>query len=299
MRCKMRRRMTLLKSMVITTILIVGCTSEVKELPSPSLEEEVEEVEESPDLVIGYHEYPSTIVQTYLAKTMLEEKGYHISMEQITRENMLEALEEGQIDVTFGCWLPDLDQGLIANNDSIKDIGINYASSSAELFVPSYAHIASTEELNFYKKQLGQKIYVLEKNSVLDAQLTQWLDEKNYSYELINVSTEDLDHMIQKAMETEEWFVFAGWAPHYLLGKYELRALNGEEALVGYPQQMHTLIRTDYDQEDIKTLLSGLYVENWEMNDLMYQLKRTEAKNYADVINQWSKHNYFTLNKTK
>jgi glycine betaine/proline transport system substrate-binding protein len=279
---------------MVIMILLAACNTTQIKLPEHEEEQNLEQnqLQSNKDITIGYQNYPSSLAQTYLVKNILENKGYDVGFKEVTRDNMFEIIKEEGIDVTLGCWLPDLDQDRMKEYEGfIEDIGVNYASSELQLFVPTYTHIAATEELKFYESKLNKTIYVLEQNDILKDQLEQWIEGKGYDFNIISLKTAELDQIIEKSIEEKIWFVFAGWTPHYLLGKYDLRALEGEKIFAQYPQQMHTVMGKNYEDKQIIELLGRVYLEPWEMNELIYLLKASDKALYDEVIKKWIEEN--------
>ena len=259
---------------------MVGCSKEQETSVDNLIEVEV-------DLIIGFEAYPSSLAQSYLLKNILENKGYIVSLKNITGQNKYEAIEQKKIDVAFGCWLPDINMAdLIQYEDSVETLGINYASSEIRLYAPFYSHISDITELNFYRRNLDRTIYVLESNNdYLYDMINTWLETNEIDYTIQTLSANELDQKIKEYAEENKWLVFAGWSPHYLLGKYNLRPLTGKTFI--FPQQNHTIINRNYNNEEIRKVIKDFYLEPWEMNELLLILTENEVRKYNSEIEKW------------
>ncbi|MFP4698188.1 MAG: glycine betaine ABC transporter substrate-binding protein [Eubacteriales bacterium] len=237
---------------------------------------------------IGFQSYPSSIVETFLLKNILEEKGYKVSLKNVEKDDVFDALKENEIDVSLGSLLPDLDYTkTIKYEKHINNLAINYDSSSLNLYVPSYTHIATTEELNFYKNKFGKKIFVINNSHTLKEQLNNWIVENDFDFKIIECTANELDEMLNEGIINKDWIIFAGWEPHYLLGKYDLRALEGERFSNIYPQQKHTIVRSRFKNQKVIKILQDFFVEPWDMNELIYMFNQTEKEQYDRFIGDW------------
>lgn len=267
--------------LILVILIIIGTKSNG---------EEVNNITKDNDIIIGYDYYPSSYALTYLTKYILKDNGYNVKLKQIKRKDMIKSINNKIIDVTLTCYLPDLDyNNLMKYNESVEDIAVNYNGVQLGFFVPKYSIIADVNELNFYKKQLDKTIFTIKNNSLLKERTKQWLEDKNLDFDIVEIDSKDLEKKIKNCYKTKEWFLFAGWTPHCFINRYSLRMLYDEQNN-NYPQEMHTIIRKDYQIEPVIKILKNLYLESWEMNQLIDCMVNNPS-DYDKGIKLWMEMN--------
>ncbi|TCK93487.1 ABC-type proline/glycine betaine transport system substrate-binding protein [Natranaerovirga hydrolytica] len=278
-------------TIVFILSLIVGCTSD-------HTKNQNEIIDNEKDVVIGYESYPSSMAQTYLLKTVLEDEGYTVGLKKTSSEEKYLKMQEGDVDIALGCWLPDIDaMALKSYEEDVKNLRVNYHSSKINLFAPKYSYISYIDDLDEYKEELEGTIYVLDHNEYVYELVNSWMENKGIEYHIISLSVDELDDVIENYTSEKKWFVFAGWSPHYLLGKYDLRDIEGEEFF--YPQQNHSFVRKNYPNEDIIEIIKEFYLETWEMNELLTMLVSSNPDEYEMNVKGWIKNNPDFSNRVK
>ena len=250
--------------------------------------DEVLEKEISPEVTIGYLNYPSSATISYLAKEILEENGYTVGLKEVSRDKMLSEINSDSIDVSFSCYLPDIDYDKYNKNDkNIKDLGINYSECRVGLYVPKVTDIGFVEELDFYRSKFDRTMYVLNESESFVDDVLVWVADNNINYRVEPISTKELDGKLSKIKKSSEWIVFAGWEPHYLMDKYDLRFLDGDIKYISNPQQMHTIVDKNIEDDRLLGVLQDIKLDNWEMNELINLLHGKTYDNYSRIIDKW------------
>ena len=106
---------------------------------------------------------------SYLAKVMLESKGYDVMLRNADIAPVFVSMAAGKVDVFMDAWLP------ATHADYIKEIlAINLEALGVAikmpgwLVVPSYVTIRSIEELNEHKEKFRNEIIGIDVGAGLD-----------------------------------------------------------------------------------------------------------------------------------
>ena len=108
---------------------------------------------------IGYVNWSEGIAMSYLAKVMLESKGYDVMLRNADIAPVFVSMAAGKVDVFMDAWLPATHADYIRKyGDNLEALGVAYKNARMGLVVPSYVTIRSIEELNEHKEKFRNEI---------------------------------------------------------------------------------------------------------------------------------------------
>lgn len=113
------------------------------------------------DVLMLYPNWTEGVAITYLAKVILEEKGYTVDLKRLEPGPIFAALSRGDADVYMAAWLPYTHEYYWDRfGDRLEVGGVVFDNGITGLVVPAYVDINSIEELNDHKDKFeGGKIY--------------------------------------------------------------------------------------------------------------------------------------------
>ena len=108
---------------------------------------------------IGYVNWSEGIAMSYLAKVMLESKGYDVMLRNADIAPVFVSMAAGKVDVFMDAWLPATHADYIRKyGDNLEALGVAYKNARMGLVVPAYVTIRSIEELNEHKEKFRNEI---------------------------------------------------------------------------------------------------------------------------------------------
>lgn len=113
------------------------------------------------DVLMLYPNWTEGVAITYLAKVILEKKGYTVDLKRLEPGPIFAALSRGDADVYMAAWLPYTHEYYWDRfGDRLEVGGVVFDNGITGLVVPAYVDINSIEELNDHKDKFeGGKIY--------------------------------------------------------------------------------------------------------------------------------------------
>lgn len=251
------------------------------------------------DVIMLYPNWADGIAITYLAKVILEDNGYSVSMKRLEPGPIYTSLSRGDTDVYMDAWLPYTHKDYWTKYSSKLDIiGTVFDDGSTGLVVPSYVEINSIEELNSNKNKFGSKIYGIAAGAGIHSNTQKAIKEYNLELEQISSSETSMVTALKKAVQQKEWIVITGWKPHFIWSDFDLKVLADPKNI--YPtDRLEIVSRKGFSTE--KPELAAFY-KNFVLNEKMLNELMTDVSSdkdptvgatlfynkYRDILSKWA-----------
>ncbi|MBB4264484.1 choline ABC transporter substrate-binding protein [Roseospira visakhapatnamensis] len=206
---------------------------------------------------IGWTDIQAT---TGVARTLLDALGYEPKVSQMSVPVTFIGLEQGDLDVFLGLWMPSMATMVEERLESgtVEEIRANLEGAKYTLVVPGYVAdtgITDLADLDAHKDRFDGKIYGIEPGNDGNQLIQQMIDDDAFGlgdWQLVESSEAGMLLQARGAWDAEEWIVFLGWSPHPMNTKMELTYLTGGGDYFG-PNQggatVHTLTRTGLTED--------------------------------------------------
>ncbi len=255
---KILRKLTVVIS-VITLLLVSSCTRSVKQ-----------------DVLMLYPNWAEGIAVTHLAKVVLEEQDYTVSLKRLEPGPIYAALYKSEADVCLDAWLPYTHQDYWARYESGLDIvGVIFDSGTTGLVVPTYVDINSIEELNTHKEQFSSKIFGIGTGAGIHANTEKAIEDYVLDYKQISSSETSMITALKRAVSKDEWIVITGWKPHFMWSQYDLKTLEDPQGI--YPTDEITIVSRKGFKED-QPAIAGFFEQFKLSEEMLYELMDEVAK---------------------
>ncbi|MFR0677876.1 glycine betaine ABC transporter substrate-binding protein [Dysgonomonas mossii] len=222
------------------------------------------------DVLILYPNWAEGIAITYLAKVMLENKGYTVTLKRIEPGPIYTALSRGDADIYMDAWLPHTQKDYWAKYGHKLDVlGTVFDDGITGLVVPAYVNIESIEELNENKDRFDKKIYGIASGAGIHANTEKAITVYNLDYSQISSSETSMITALKKAEKNKEWIVITGWKPHFMWTEFELKKLSDPKGI--YPTDNIQVISRRGFKEDKPEIAA--FFESFKLDDkLLHEL---------------------------
>lgn len=229
-----------------------------------------------------YPNWAEGIAITHLAKIMLEEKGYTVTLKRIEPGPIYAALSRGDADIYMDAWLPHTHKDYWAKYGHKLDIlGSIFDDGITGLVVPDYVDIASIEELNAHKDRFEKKIYGIAAGAGIHANTEVAIKAYNLDFTQVSSSETSMITALKKAVKNKEWIVITGWKPHFMWSQFNLKPLNDPQGI--YPVDQIKIISRKGFKADSPAI--GGFFENFTLNeDLLNELMEEVGKNQNPTV---------------
>ena len=255
---------------------------------------------------VGWTDITAT---TQIASQILKSLGYKPDISVLSVAITFKSLENGDIDVFLGNWMPlqEPTQAPLVKSGKIevaatnlKDARIGFATSKAayDAGLKTYSDIAR------FKDQLDGKLYGIEPGSGANATISKMISENTFGlggFKLIESSEQAMLAETAHRIKEGKPVVFFGWQPHPMNVNLPMAYLEKGNDIFG-PNDggatVLTLTRPGYAKEcpNVARLLSNLSfdsaMENRLMSDILDQGMQADA-----AVRSWMKKNPAVIEK--
>jgi glycine betaine/proline transport system substrate-binding protein len=223
------------------------------------------------DVIMLYPNWADGIAITYLAKVILEEKGYTVTMKRLEPGPIYTSLSRGDTDIYMDAWLPYTHKDYWDKYGSKLDIiGTAFDDGVTGLVVPTYVDINSIEELNANKERFDGKIYGIASGAGINTNTQKAIEAYNLELKQISSSETSMITALKKAVAHNEWIVITGWKPHFIWANYDLKVLDDPKGV--YPaDRIEIVSRKGFsaDHPELAAFYKNFSLDEKMLNELM------------------------------
>lgn len=243
---------------------------------------------------VGWTDITAT---TAVARVVLSELGYRTQVKRLSVPQTYKALQEKQIDVFLGNWMPSMEADIrpYLDNASVETLGANLEGAKYTLAVNKAAYdggVRDFADLARYHKELGGKLYGIEPGNDGNKLIQSMIDKNAFGlgrFTLVESSEASMLAQVKRAEHLRQWVVFLGWAPHPMNNQFEMQYLAGGDDYFGPDfggATVYTNVRAGYAEQCpnigrlLRNLRFSLEMENHLMGAILNQSTnpRREAK---------------------
>ncbi|WP_240689213.1 glycine betaine ABC transporter substrate-binding protein [Ammoniphilus sp. YIM 78166] len=178
-------------------------------------------------LTIGETPWTSTVPPTYVAKHLLEEMGYKVSVQKADAGVVYTGLSKGDIDIFMDAWLPDMHKNYMEKyGDTLVDTAISYPDGELGWVVPTYMEdINSIDDLVGKEDLFNGTIYGIEEGAGITETSRKMIEGYDLKLEYAASSEPGMLTQAKRLMDKKEPVLFVGWRPHPMFVDFDLKVL--------------------------------------------------------------------------
>ena len=268
--------------LVVASILLVACGGSEKKKIS-----------------IAYVNWAEGIAMTHLAKAILEDQGYKVTLKNADVAPVFAALAKKDADIFLDTWLPVTHADYIEKyGEKLDFLGDLYTEASIGLVVPSYVTVNSIEELNANKDKFKGEIIGIDAGAGIMTVTEQAIPDYQLDFNLLSSTGPMMAASLQKAIDNEEWVVVTGWKPHWKFSRFDLKFLEDPKNAYGNAEIIKSVARKGFKEEDpfAAALISNMTFTNEQISSLMDEVENGATESIAvkswisknkDLVNSW------------
>ena len=246
-------------------------------------------------------------VTTAVTSKILNTLGYKTKTSLISVPVTYKSLENKDIDVFLGNWMPTMEADIAPyrDNGSVETVRANLEGAKYTLAVSEAAYNAglkSFADIAKFHKELDGKIYGIEPGNDGNRLIQGMIDDNTFdlkSFKLVESSEAGMLSQVERAERRNKWVVFLGWEPHPMNSRVKMKYLEGGDDVFG-PNlggaTIYTNVRKGYVEEcaNVGKLLNNLEFSLKMENELMGAVLNDKKKPRA-AATAWLKANQNVL----
>ena len=241
---------------------------------------------------------------------VLEGLGYETSTQMLSVPVTYKSLENGDIDVFLGNWMPTMEGDIrpYLDKGTVETIKTNLEGAKYTLAVPQYVYDAGVKnfaDIAKYQDEFDGKIYGIEPGNDGNRLIQDMIDKDAFGLEdfsVVESSEAGMLSQVKRKTRRDKWIVFLGWEPHPMNSNFDIAYLEGGDDYFG-PNlggaSVMTNVRKGYVEEcpNVGKLLTNLEfsltLENEVMKAILDDGKKpaVAAKNWLEanpqVLDAW------------
>jgi len=217
---------------------------------------------------VGWTDVTAT---TALAAQLLRTIGYSPTINVLSVPVTFASMQNKDVDVFLGNWMPSeaADRAPYMANGSVVVVGTNLEGAKYTLAVPAYTYAAGLRNFNDIKQfgpALNKEIYGIEAGNDGNRLVLKMLKQESFGlgdFKLVESSEQGMLAQVERAVRNKQPIVFLAWEPHPMNMRFDIRYLEGGDAIFG-PNYggatIYTLTRAGYSAQcpNVGRLLSNL-----------------------------------------
>ena len=251
----------------------------------------------------GSVSWTGVTVKTELATNILNSLGYDASSVNLSVPIVYQAMENGDVDIFLGNWMPSM--ATIANKFFDKGSVIQYVANMPgakyTLAAPAYvvdSGLKDFSDIAKYADKLDHKIYGIEAGNDGNLIIQNMIDKNMFNlgdFKLIASSEPIMLTHVKSTVLDQKWVVFLGWSPHYMNNIIDMKYLTGSTAeTFGGNNGMATVytnIRKGFaeEQPNVARFLKNMTFPIAMMNDILQTLNDHKEIKHAEAGMLWIK----------
>ena len=179
---------------------------------------------------IAYANWAEGIAMTNLAKVILEDQGYRVTLKNADIAPIFTSVASGKADVFMDAWLPVTHADYMEQyGDRLETLGTVYEHAKLGLVVPEYVTIRSIEDLNAHKDQFKGEIIGIDAGAGLMNSADKAVQDYFFDFYFKFSSGASRGCFFKKMIFANEWVVVTRWNPHLVFFRYPLKIFGKPE----------------------------------------------------------------------
>ncbi|ALS57635.1 glycine/betaine ABC transporter permease [Rathayibacter toxicus] len=187
-----------------------------------------------------------------LWKSVLDEKGYHVTLQNTDVAPGFAGLSTGDYDLALDTWLPTTHGSYIERyGNSIADLGAWNSDAKLTIAVNASAPIDTLEDLAAHPEIVGKRLVGIEPGSGLNTVVTEKVIP-GYGLGKMDYLTSSTPAMLQElsnAVARGENIAVTLWRPHWAYDAFPLKDLKDPKGLLGQTEQLHSFGSSSFDAQ--------------------------------------------------
>lgn len=249
------------------------------------------------EISIGYVNWSEGIAMSHLAKVMLEEKGYKVTLKNADIAPIFTSVASGKVDLFLDAWLPNTHVDYMNKyGDRLETIGTAFNDARLGLAVPSYVTINTIEELQANKDRFKNAIIGIDLGASLMNLTEKAVEDYHLDLKLMPSSGPTMTAFLQKSIEKNEWIVVTAWTPHWMFSRYDLRFLDDDKGVYGNAEHIEIIATKGFSKAhpEVAAFFANFRFTSDQLAELMdimedYPMREDEAakiwlEKHSDIV---------------
>lgn len=238
---------------------------------------------------LAYVNWAEGVAVTHLLDALLQDMGYQVKLTMADVAPIYTSVAQGDQDVMVETWLPVTHESYYERyGDKVELIGTWFESALIGLVVPSYVEIDSIDQLPSVKDRLKGTLTGIDSGAGIMSATERAIEAYDLDYSLLSSSGPAMTAALKSAVDSGDWIVVTGWAPHWMFARYDLKFLADPKGVFGAAEQIHAAARLGFSEEypDAANLLRNMKFDGVQIASLMDAMEGA-GRETESAVREW------------
>lgn len=248
---------------------------------------------------LSYVEWASTVASTNVMQVVLENAGFEVETSSLSAAAMWQSVATADTDGFLAGWLPITHEDYYDKlKDQVVDLGPSLEGAKLGMVVPEYAEVDSIADMNDHVDSFKGKIVGIDPGAGVMRLSEDVITDYGLDFDLVSGSGATMTAALKSAINNDEDIAVTGWAPHWMLARWDLKFLDDPKGTYGGDEGIHTIVRQglEEDMPEAFAILDAFEWSNEQMGEVMLMQEEgddpyEEAKKWVednqDVVQEW------------
>jgi glycine betaine/proline transport system substrate-binding protein len=231
-------------------------------------------------VTIGTNNWAENIAISHMWQQLLGEKGYDVTLNEVSKPILFGGLAEGDIDISLEVWLPSDNSFVKPYSDRIDLHGTWYDDALDALVVPSYVDdIHSVADLKNHADdfvyQGDSTIFGIEPGSTIADETDTAIEQYDLPFRQLSSSESAMMAQLKEAYREKQPIAVTLWQPHWAFAEYDLKILDDPKKTFSAGEQIKWVSHHGFgdDNPELKAMLDAWHMTPEQLSRLMLEIE--------------------------
>ena len=243
-------------------------------------------------VVAGWDE---DVAASNLWKSLLEERGYTVNMQELDVASTFTGVANGQLDLYLDAWLPTTHAVYWDRFKDQLETVTTWQTGKNTLVVPDYVDVTSIADLKGRAAEFDGRIVGIEAGA---GEMKAMREKIIPTYELTDMnlvegSSPAMLATLDSAIKQNEPVVVTLWQPHWAFSRYNLKVLEDPQGAWGAPDEMQIIATKGWSAANPEAAgwLKNFTITPEQLSSLMLKLQEAGKGQEQVATKQWITEN--------
>jgi glycine betaine/proline transport system substrate-binding protein len=245
-------------------------------------------------VVAGWDE---DVAASNLWKSLLEERGYTVNMQELDIASTFTGVANGQVDLYMDAWLPTTHQAYWDRFKDQLEVVTTWQEGKNTIVVPDYVTDVNTvadlkgKAAMFDGRIVGIEAGAGEMKAMREKVIPGYGLEGEYN--LVEGSSPAMLASLDSAIKQNQPIVVTLWQPHWAFSRFPIKVLDDTQTAFGPPDQMQIVATKGWGEAnpEVAGWLKNFKITPEQLSDLMLKIQNGGKGQEQATAKQWAADN--------
>lgn len=245
-------------------------------------------------VVAGWDE---DVAASNLWKSLLEERGYTVNMQELDIASTFTGVANGQVDLYMDAWLPTTHQAYWDRFKDQLEVVTTWQEGKNTVVVPDYVTDVNTiadlkgKAAQFDGRIVGIEAGAGEMKAMRERVIPGYGLESEYN--LVEGSSPAMLASLDSAIKQKQPIVVTLWQPHWAFSRFPIKVLDDTQTAFGPPDQMQIVATKGWGEAnpEVAGWLKNFKITPEQLSDLMLKIQNGGKGQEQATAKQWAADN--------